>query len=106
MTNRTHRPATSASQPLLLAGIHSDPQTPLLARPAAGGAPPQAEPVEAIFAGSTPDTAGVVWLAFSPDHSEEEAARRFQERYSQPPRYIIESRGNLLLGPVPSEVLS
>lgn len=81
MTNRTRRPASSASQPFLLAGIHNAPQT------------PQPEPVEGagdpltIFADRIPDpsAAGLVWLAFSIDTLEEQATRRYQERYGRRP---------------------
>lgn len=44
------------------------------------------------------------WLAFSADHDEDDAARRFEERFGQPPEYITESAGRykmLLVGPVP-----
>ena len=48
-----------------------------------------------------PDAA---WLAFTADHDEDAAARRFEERFGQPPEYITESAGRhkmLLVGPVP-----
>lgn len=55
-----------------------------------------------MFDGLAPDPAeGGVWLGFTADHSEEDAARRFQERYGRPPGYIVESLGLLLVGPVP-----
>lgn len=53
-----------------------------------------------------PAIAGLTWLAFSLDHSEDDAARCFQQRYGKPPRYITENLGLLLVGPIPSEVQS
>ena len=44
------------------------------------------------------------WLAFTADHDEDDAARRFEQRFGQPPEYITESNGRykmLLVGPVP-----
>ena len=49
-----------------------------------------------------PDPAGSYWLAFTQDHDENDAARCFVRRYGQPPRYIFDGLGGLLLvGPVP-----
>ena len=47
---------------------------------------------------------GQAWLAFTRDHDEDDAARRFEQRFGQPPEYITESAGRyplLLVGPVP-----
>lgn len=70
------------------------------------GAPPVAPGGQlGMFDGATPDPAGAVWLAFTGDHDEADAARRFEARYGQPPRYVRDGLGGLLLaGPVPSEV--
>lgn len=99
MTTRTRRAAQTAATPFVLTGIHSDPQTPLSARPVDGSDQLQ------LFA-DNPTIAGLTWLAFSLDHSEDDAARRFHERYGKPPRYITENLGLLLVGPIPSEVQS
>lgn len=49
-----------------------------------------------------PDPMGSYWLAFTCDHSEEDAARCFVRRFGQVPRYIFDGLGGLLLvGPVP-----
>ena len=99
MTTTTRRAAQPAATPFALTGIHSDPQTPLNARPMDGGDQLQ------LFA-DTPTVVGRTWLAFSLDHDEDDAARRFQQRYGAPPRYITENLGLLLVGPIPSEVQS
>lgn len=51
---------------------------------------------------AAPDPRGAVWLAFTGDHNEGDAAAAFQRRYGQPPRYAFDGLGGLLLvGPVP-----
>lgn len=51
---------------------------------------------------AAPDPAGSYWLAFTRDHDEDDAARCFQRRHGQLPRYLLEGLGGLLLvGPVP-----
>ncbi len=58
--------------------------------------------LEAIEPEPAPDPRGATWLAFSADHNEDDAARVFALRYSQPPRYCFDGLGGLLLvGPVP-----
>ena len=57
------------------------------------------------FYASPPDPAGHSWRAFTLDTPEEEAAAAFLRRYGRPPEFVFESRGLLLCGPVPSEVL-
>lgn len=99
MTTTTRRAVQAAATPFALTGVHSDPQTPLSARPVPAGDQLQ------LFA-DNPAIVGLTWLAFSLDHSEDDAARRFQQRYGQPPRYITENLGLLLVGPIPSEVQS
>lgn len=49
---------------------------------------------------------GLVWLAFSGDHDQADAARRFEARYGQPPARVFDGLGGLLLlvGPTPEEV--
>lgn len=78
----------------LLAGVFGEEMT---ARPGGSG-----EEQLCMFDGLAPDQAeGGVWLGFTADHGEEDAARRFRERYGRPPGYIVESLGLLLVGPVP-----
>lgn len=51
---------------------------------------------------AAPDPRGAVWMAFTGDHNEGDAAAAFQRRYGQPPRYAFDGLGGLLLvGPVP-----
>lgn len=54
-----------------------------------------------------PDPAIGCWVTFTIDHSEDDAARRFQERYGRPPEHIIEDHRyrhpTLKVGPVPEE---
>ncbi len=71
--------------------------TPVLAIPGASGAIlAAAEPEPA------PDPRGAVWLAFTGDHNEDDAAKAFALRYGRPPRYVFDGLGGLLLvGPVP-----
>ena len=57
------------------------------------------------FFAPPPDPAGHAWRAFTLDTPEEEAAAVFARRYGRNPEYVFESRGLLLCGPVPSEVL-
>lgn len=40
------------------------------------------------------------WLGFTGDHDKLDAARAFVLRYGQRPRYVLESRGLLLVGPI------
>lgn len=58
--------------------------------------------LEAIEPEPAPDPRGAVWLAFTGDHNEDDAAATFQRRYGQLPRYVFDGLGGLLLvGPVP-----
>lgn len=58
--------------------------------------------LEAIEPEPAPEPRGAVWLAFTGDHNEDDAAATFQRRYGQLPRYIFDGLGGLLLvGPVP-----
>jgi hypothetical protein len=51
---------------------------------------------------ATPAPGDFSWLAFTGDHDEGDAAATFRRRYGQPPRYIFDALGKLLLvGPVP-----
>ena len=50
---------------------------------------------------ATPDLARGLWRGFTVDHDEADAARRFEQRYGQPPEYIVEDRGVLWVGPIP-----
>lgn len=54
--------------------------------------------------GGPPDPHDSMWMGFTLDTREETAATIFQHRYGQPPEYVFESRGNLLCGPIPTEV--
>lgn len=70
---------------------------PVLALPGASSAI-----LEAIEPEPAPDPRGAVWLAFTKDHNEDDAAATFQRRYGQLPRYVFDGLGGLLLvGPVP-----
>lgn len=53
----------------------------------------------------TPDPAGHAWHAFTLDTKEDDAAASFQRRYGTVPEFVFESRGLLLVGPIPAEVL-
>lgn len=44
------------------------------------------------------------WLGFTGDHDKLDAARSFVLRYGQRPCYVLESRGLLLVGPIPQLV--
>jgi hypothetical protein len=57
------------------------------------------------FYSGPPNPAGHSWRAFSLDTKEEEAAAIFLRRYGRPPEFVFESRGNLLCGPIPREVI-
>ncbi len=51
---------------------------------------------------ATPAPGDFLWLAFTRDHNEDDAAATFRRRYGQLPRYIFDGLGGLLLvGPVP-----
>ena len=41
-----------------------------------------------------------LWLAFSPDTPEEQAAARFTEKHGYPPQEVHRSKGLLLVGPI------
>lgn len=58
------------------------------------------------FYAPPPDPVGHTWHAFTLDTKEKEAAGAFLRRYGRPPEFVFESRGNLLCGPIPSEVTS
>jgi len=51
---------------------------------------------------STADLHQHYWRGYTLDHDRAAAAQQFTERYGQPPAHIIEARGLLLLGPIPS----
>lgn len=93
----------TASNAFLLVGIHEAGETPHAALPGSPGGQ------LGLFDGGpvASDAGGVVWLAFTGDHDEADAARRFEEKYGQPPARVFDGLGGLLLcGPVPSEVRS
>lgn len=52
--------------------------------------------------GVVPDPHEHAWLGFTLDEREEVAAATFQQRYGRPPEFVFESRGNLLVGPLPA----
>jgi hypothetical protein len=44
----------------------------------------------------------LAWLAFTGDHSEDQAAARFRQRFGHPPEYVLDwGDGTLRCGPVP-----
>ena len=88
-------PALSARR-----NTHADPAKPALALPVALGAILEGAGQLPLF-DATPDPAGSYWRAFTLDTSEDDAAAAFLRRYGQPPRYIFENLGLLLVGPVP-----
>lgn len=52
--------------------------------------------------------AGAVWLGFTRDHDDDDAARVFERRFGLRPRFVFDALGGLLfVGPVPepAEVL-
>ena len=76
--------------------------TPVLACPGLPGAIVEGPEQLATFVDAAPDPRGAVWLAFTGDHDEGDAAATFRRRYGQPPRYVFDGLGGLLLvGPVP-----
>lgn len=48
-----------------------------------------------------PDPGEHSWIGFTLDEREESAAATFQKRYGRQPEYVFESRGLLLVGPIP-----
>lgn len=60
---------------------------------------------QTLFERTAPPPTEAAYLAFSLDTKEEVAAAAYQQRHGQPPEFVFESRGNLLCGPIPDEVL-
>ena len=58
------------------------------------------------FYSGPPDPGDRFYMGFTLDTPEEHAAGVFLRRYGRPPEFVFESRGLLLCGPVPGEVLS
>lgn len=58
-------------------------------------------PQPLLITNAAPDPAGHAWRAFTMDTREEDAAGSFERRYGVPPEYVFESKGILLVGPVP-----
>ena len=91
--------AKTLPEPLTRSNTLFDLLAPSLASPGQPGAileavDPEPEPA--------PDPRGAVWLAFTGDHNEDDAAKVFTLRYGRPPRYVFDGLGGLLLvGPVP-----
>ena len=56
------------------------------------------------FYAGPPDPGDRFFMAFTLDHDEGLAAVVFARRYGRQPEFVFESRGNLLCGPIPSEV--
>lgn len=70
-----------------------------------GAASDQIKPQLALeFYSGPPDPGDRFFMAFTLDHDEGAAAVVFARRYGRPPEFVFESRGNLLVGPIP-EVL-
>lgn len=93
--------ALPAASQAPLWGTPKNPVAPVLALPGASRSlldrPDQIVPFDAA-----PDPSGSYWLAFTHDHDETDAAAVFLRRYGQPPRYVFDGLGGLLLvGPVP-----
>ena len=57
------------------------------------------------FYAGPPSPGDRFFMAFTLDHDEGAAAVVFARRYGRPPEFVFESRGNLLCGPIPGEVL-
>jgi hypothetical protein len=75
---------------------------PVYGLPGASGAALAGPEQQTTLFDAAPDPAGSYWLAFTGDHDEGDAARCFLRRYGQPPRYLFDGLGGLLLvGPVP-----
>lgn len=57
------------------------------------------------FYAGPPEPGDRFFRGFTLDHDEGAAAVVFERRYGRPPEFVFESRGNLLCGPIPGEVL-
>jgi hypothetical protein len=44
-----------------------------------------------------------LYMCFTPDHDEDDAAEAFQRRHQRPPKFVFEAGGYLRLGPVPHD---
>ena len=66
--------------------------------------PYQTQPALEFYAGP-PDPGDRFFMAFTLDHDEGAAAVVFLRRYGRNPEFVFESRGNLLVGPIPNGTL-
>ena len=57
------------------------------------------------FYAGPPEPGDRFFMGFTMDHDENAAAAIFAHRHGCPPEFVFESRGNLLCGPIPGEVL-
>lgn len=57
------------------------------------------------FYAGPPEPGDRFFMAFTLDHDEGLAAAVFLRRYGRQPEFVFESRGLLLCGPIPGEVL-
>lgn len=76
---------------------------PVYGLPGASGAILAGPETQTTVFDAAPDPSGSYWLAFTDDHDEGNAAATFRRRYGQPPRWVFENLGLLLVGPVPDE---
>lgn len=77
--------------------------TPVLASPGQPGAILAGPEQQTTLFDAAPDPRGATWRAFTLDHDEGDAAAAFLRRYGQPPRFVFENLGLLLVGPVPGQ---
>lgn len=77
--------------------------TPRFGAVAGNGAP--ADQISLDFYAGPPEPGDRFFMAFTLDHDEGLAAAVFARRYGRSPEFVFESRGNLLCGPIPGEVL-
>lgn len=79
--------------------------TPCFSGGAGNGAASGEKQIPLDFYAGPPEPGDRFFMAFTFDHDEEGAAAVFLRRYGRPPEFVFESRGNLLVGPIPTEVL-
>ena len=79
--------------------------TPCFSGGAGNGAALDSQQMGLDFYAGPPEPGDRFFMAFSLDHDEGLAALVFARRYGRPPEFVFESRGLLLCGPIPGEVL-
>lgn len=70
-----------------------------------GGILAASDQVPLDFYAGPPEPGDKYFMAFTLDHDEGLAAAVFLRRYGRNPEFVFESRGLLLCGPIPGEVL-